>query len=89
MRTSPGSRLALFTLCGLGYAFTPSADAQPRPRAAPVTRADVDRLDKKIEEQQRKLDRLIKLQIQYLQQLEAMTDGSSPPPIPEIGRAHV
>ena len=78
MRTSPGSRLALFTLCGLGYAFTPSADAQPRPRTAPVTRADIDRLDKKIEEQQRKLDRLIKLQIQYLQQLEAMTDGSAP-----------
>lgn len=79
MRTSPGSRLALFTLCGLGYAFTPPADAQPRPRTAPVTRADVDRLDKKIEEQQRKLDRLIKLQIQFLQQLEAMTDGSAPP----------
>jgi plastocyanin len=79
VRTSPGSRLALFTLCGLGYAFTPSADAQPRARAAPVTRADVDRLDKKIEEQQRKLDRLIKLQIQFLQQLEAMTDGSAAP----------
>lgn len=79
MRTSPGSRLALFTLCGLGYAITPTAEAQPRSRPAPVTRADVDRLDRKIEEQQRKLDRLIKLQIQYLQQLEAMTDGSSPP----------
>ena len=78
MRTSPGSRLALFTLCGLGYALTPPADAQPRPRSAPVSRADVDRLDKKIEEQQRKLDRLIKLQIQFLQQLEAMTDGSAP-----------
>jgi plastocyanin len=79
VRTSPGSRFALFTLCGLGYALTPSADAQPRPRAAPVSRADIDRIDKKIEEQQRKLDRLIKLQIQYLQQLEAMADGSSPP----------
>jgi plastocyanin len=82
MRTPPGSRLALLTLSGLGFALTPPpAQAQPRGKPAPVTRADVDRLDKKIDDQQRRVDRLIKLQLQYLQMLEAMTDGSPPPAI--------
>lgn len=79
MRTSPGSRLALLTLTGLGLAITPSARAQPRGKPVPPTRADLDRIDKKIEDQQRRIDKLIKLQIQYLQMLEAMTDGSPTP----------
>ncbi|HEX3759963.1 MAG TPA: plastocyanin/azurin family copper-binding protein [Kofleriaceae bacterium] len=83
MRTPHGSRLALTLASGLGLSMmpsaTPSAHAQPRARPAPITRADLDRIDKKIDEQQRKLDRLIKLQIQYLQLLAAMTDGSAPP----------
>jgi plastocyanin len=79
VRTLQGSRLTLLALTGLGLAFTSPADAQPRGKATAVTRADIDRLDKKIEDQQRKLDKLIKLQLQYLQLLEAMTDGSSPP----------
>jgi plastocyanin len=81
MRTPQGSRLALLTLSGLGFAITPPAQAQPRGKPAPVTRADVDRLDKKIDDQQRRVDKLIKLQLQYLQLLEAMTDGSPPPAI--------
>jgi plastocyanin len=82
VRTPLGSRLALLTLAsGLGFTLTPAAQAQPRGRPAPVTKADLDRLDKKIEEQQRKLDKLIKLQLQYLQLLAAMTDGSPPPAI--------
>jgi plastocyanin len=81
VRTTQGSRLALLTLAsGLGLTLTPAAQAQPRrPAPAPaVTKADLDRLDKKIEEQQRRIDKLIKLQIQYLQLLAAMTDGSPP-----------
>jgi plastocyanin len=82
MRTTQGSRLALLTLaCGLGFTLAPSAQAQPRARPAPAptaTKADLDRLDKKIEEQQRRIDKLIKLQIQYLQLLAAMTDDKSP-----------
>jgi plastocyanin len=81
MRTPQGSRLALVTLAsGLGITLAPAAQAQPRNRPAPapaVTKADVERLDKKIEDQQRRLDKLIKLQIQYLQQLAAMTDDKS------------
>jgi plastocyanin len=82
VRIPQGSRLALLTLAsGLGFTLAPSAQAQPRNRPAPapaVTKADVDRLDKKIEDQQRRLDKLIKLQIQYLQLLAAMTDDKSP-----------
>jgi plastocyanin len=82
VRTIQGSRLALLTLAsGLGLTLAPAAQAQPR-RTAPtpaVTKADLERLDKKIEEQQRRIDKLIKLQIQYLQLLAAMTDGSPPP----------
>ncbi len=83
MRTPQGSRLALLTLAsGLGFTLAPSAQAQPRNRPAPTpaaTKADLERLDKKIEEQQQRLDKLIKLQIQYLQMLAAMTEGHSPP----------
>jgi plastocyanin len=87
MRTPHGSRLALLTLAsGLGFTLAPSAQAQPRNRPAPapaVTKTDVERLDKRIEEQQRRLDKLIKLQIQYLQLLAAMTDDKSPGVAPE------
>jgi plastocyanin len=79
VRTSQGSRLTLLTLTGLGLAVTSLADAQPKGRPAPATKAEVDRLDKKIEDQQRKLDKLIKLQIQYLQLLEAMAEGGAVP----------
>ena len=85
MRTTQSSRLALLTLAsGLGLTLTPAAQAQPRgrPAATPaVSKADLERLDKKIEEQQRRIDKLIKLQIQYLQLLAAMTDGSPPPAV--------
>jgi len=81
VRTSYRSRFPLLLLTTLGYAIAPAAQAQPRGRPAPVSRADLDRLDKKIEDQQKKLDRLIKLQMQYLQLLAAMTDGTPPPVI--------
>jgi plastocyanin len=76
------SRFAVLALTGIGLAFTP-ADAQPRGRAAAVTRADIDRLDKKIEEQQRRIDKLIKLQLQYMQMLASLSDGTPPPVLPE------
>lgn len=66
---------------GLSFAVTLPAQAQPRARPAPVTRADLDRLDKKIEDTQRRIDKLIKLQLQYMQALVAMSDGSPPPMI--------
>src|SRR5262249_7836065 len=74
----PGYRLTLIILTGLGFAIALPAQAQPRGKPAPVTRADIDRLDKKIEDQQKRVDKLIKLQMQYLQMLAAMTEGSAP-----------
>jgi plastocyanin len=79
VRTSLGSRLALLTLTSLGFGLAPPVQAQPRGKPAPITRADIDRLDKKIEEQQRRIDKLIKLQLQYMQTLAAMADGTPPP----------
>jgi len=64
----------VLAFAGLGLAITP-ARAQPRGRPPAATRADIDRLDKKIDEQQRRLDKLIKLQLQHLQLLAALTDG--------------
>jgi plastocyanin len=72
---------ALLAVTGLGVALVPQARAQPR-RAAPALRADIDRLDKKIDEQERRLDRLIKLQLQYLQALGEVSDGAPLPPPP-------
>jgi plastocyanin len=66
---------------GLALSAAPEAQAQPRNKPAPATRAELERLDKKIDEQQRRIDKLIKLQVQYLQALSAMTDGGPPPPV--------
>jgi len=74
------SRFAVLAVTGVGLSITP-ADAQPRGRAPAVTRADIDRLDKKIEEQQRRIDKLIKLQLQYMQMLAALSDGPVAPPV--------
>jgi plastocyanin len=76
------SRFAVVALTGVGLAITP-ADAQPRGKAPAVTRADIDRLDKKIEDQQRRIDKLIKLQLQYMQMLSALSEGTPPPVVPE------
>jgi plastocyanin len=67
---------ALFVIVALGVTLAPEASAQPRPRPVPATRADVDRLERKVDDQQKRIDKLIKLQLQYLQSLLAMSDGS-------------
>jgi len=70
-----------------------STDARPDParKAKPVTQADLDQLDKKIEDQQKLLKKLIVLQQQYLMSLVALLpDAASgervavePPPTQE------
>jgi plastocyanin len=59
----------------------PAAAKKP----APVTQADIERLEKKIAEQQRLLERLMRLQQQYLQSLVALmpdgVGGSTVPPL--------
>src|SRR5262249_25430227 len=62
------------------------AATEPKPtRPKLVTQADIDRLEKKIAEQQHLLERLVRLQQQYLQSLVALVPdtGASAPSIVE------
>lgn len=63
------------------------ASSQPKPRPKPVTQADIDRLERKIADQQRLLERLIRMQQQYLQSLLALMPdggGTAPAPMPDM-----
>lgn len=62
------------------------ASSQPRPgRPKPASQADIDRLERKIAEQQRLLERLIRMQQQYLQSLLALLpDGGGAAPGPDV-----
>jgi len=56
--------------------------SQPRraaPKPKPATQADIERLEKKIAEQQRVIEKLVRLQQQYLQSLVALMPDSGPP----------
>jgi plastocyanin len=70
---------------------TQLADAEPRRgKPKPATLADIERLEKKIDDQQRTIDKLIRLQQQYLQALSSMFDGkaaaapSAPTPVTDV-----
>jgi plastocyanin len=61
-----------------------NADAERRPKQRRVTNADLERLEKKVEEQQKRIDALVQLQRQYLQALSTLfpadSGESAPPP---------
>jgi len=66
------------------FALLSEARADPSPPDRPVTQADLDRLEQKLEAQQRTLDKLLQLNEQYLRQLvgllsEARQPGASDP----------
>lgn len=65
-----------------GFVFVVTAHAQPRRRAKPASKADIERLEKRIEDQQRQIDKLLKLQQAYLASLTAILEGKDPPPAP-------
>jgi plastocyanin len=71
---------ALFVVAAPREAWSQPKAAKPKP----VTQADIDRLERRIADQQRLLERLIRMQQQYLQSLVAlMPDGAgagAPPP---------
>ena len=56
--------------------FVPEARPDPRTNRKPVTRAEIDRLEQKVADQQRLLDNLVQLQAQYVQQLLALLPDS-------------
>ena len=74
-------RITVLLLAAFGLAFSPAA-AQPRKKVKAATQGDIDRLEKKIEEQQRQIDKLIRVQQQFLGALSAQFEGAAPPPVP-------
>jgi len=65
----------------VALAFVPQARSDPRPQDRPVTQADLERIEQKLEAQQRILDKLIQLNEQYLRQVAALAaEAGSPSP---------
>jgi plastocyanin len=62
-------------ILGIIIALAPEARSQPKKAPAAASKVDVDRLEKRIEDQQKQIDKLVKAQVQYLQTLKAMFDG--------------
>ena len=76
--------------CTMIVASTSSSRAEPR-ASEPATQADLDRLEQKLEAQQRLLDKLIQLNEQYLRQLVSLaaeaTQPSTGDPRPAIAKS--
>jgi len=62
----------LLAWIAIAFAAPPAASAEPRAEDRPATQADLDRLEKKLEAQQRTIDKLLQLNEQYLRQLVAV-----------------
>jgi plastocyanin len=77
------SRILVAFLTGL--AFLSTATAEPRKKPKPATDADIARLEKQIENQQKQIDKLVRVQQQFLASLNAAAfDGAAPPPPPPV-----
>lgn len=79
MRTHRSTSTML--LIGACLALTPSAFAEPRGklRPKPATQADVERVERKVDAQQQVIDKMIRLQQQYLQAVTALAEGGAAP----------
>jgi plastocyanin len=64
-----------FGILILVVALAPEARAESKKKPAAATKADVERLEKKVEEQQKQIDRLVKVQQQYFQAIKALFDS--------------
>jgi plastocyanin len=92
MRRIHRSWFVLLILIGVA-AMPHDSAAQPKKKPAAATKADIARLEAKIEEQQRMIDKLVNLQKQYLHALTALFSGSAqptsdvkPPPSEPVGK---
>lgn len=72
-----GSRFGILLLTGLASVWSPPARAQARRDSPPATQADIERLEKRIDDQQKLIEKLVELQEQYLQALKAALENSS------------
>lgn len=93
------TKLSWLTLVVLSVGLVPEVGAEPKRKAA-ATKADVERLEQRIEDQQRQIDKLLKAQQQYLQALRGMFENTpvsqaepkaepAPPPAPVAAPAPV
>jgi plastocyanin len=65
-------------------ALTQPAHAPAKPKTSPATQTDIERLEKKLADQQRMFEKLVKLQQQYLMSVMGLisdTGGALPPPV--------
>lgn len=76
MRTTP-SWLAVITIVTFSIALAPEARSESKKKPAAASKADVDRLERKIEEQQKQIDKLVKAQQQYFQSIKGMFDAQA------------
>lgn len=82
MRTTHRFRFALLLFIGvLAVALAPNQGrAEPR-KGRSATQADIERLDKKIDEQQKTIEKIVRLHQQFLQaMLSVLGEGAAPSP---------
>lgn len=77
MRTAHRHSIVLAGIAGLVFALP--AHAQPRKKAKPATQTDIERLEKRIDDQQKVIDKLVRLQKEYLQAINAIFEGGTGP----------
>jgi plastocyanin len=66
------SIITCVSLIALTIGLVPEGHAQPKRKAAAATKADVERLEQRLEDQQKQIDKLLKAQQQYLNALRSM-----------------
>ncbi|MEO7731816.1 MAG: hypothetical protein ABIY55_12640 [Kofleriaceae bacterium] len=77
-------RIQWLVVLGIAGAIMPDARGDARAKQRPVTQAELDKLEQRVEDQQRLLDKLIRLHSQYLQQIAALLpDATGKPGAPE------
>lgn len=70
------SIITCVSLIAITVGLAPETRAEPKRKAAAATKADVERLEARIEDQQKQIDKLLKAQQQYLNALRSMFGDS-------------
>lgn len=84
MSNQPRVFIALLT--AFAFAFVPQVQAKPL-KPKPATQADIERLEQKISEQQKTIEKLVRLQQLYAQSLANMFEGTPQEAVPPAAAA--
>ncbi len=68
------TRMLVAALTGWAFVLVGTASAQPKKKPKPATEADIARIEKRIDDQQKTIDKLVKLQQQYAQAMAQILD---------------